>query len=480
MRHASILIRMRFSRRSERSAGWSAHSPMLSAAVLALVASTGGTASLAAHGADGPQAIPDRTSVAGISPGPWTREAELHVGPRATGNTRFGGSVALSGNGRVALVSGQIPTANKTDGRQVAEVYRLMGNKRWTGPTRLHLGVPHAYGNRYDLSVALSADGDTALVGTPGITVDGNPQAVVAEAFRFDGRRWSQRALLGLGQAAPADDFMDDPVALSRDGDTAIVGAPNRRVGGEADAGAAEVFRLRNKKWGRPAQLDLGVSAVNQDCFGCSVALNGTGTMAVVGAPDKTVEGIWGQGTAAVFRFADGRWGAPVRLNPGDSRILEHFGSSVGINGQGTAVIVAAWDHTVHGNQGAGMVQVFRETAQGWDETAQLDLGSRSGWFDYLGGSAAISANGDTVLAGAEYRSIRGEAPNAGAAEAFRGTGSRWSGPDQLTLGTQAGTQDYFGASVALSGSGMAALVGAPGHTVSGRQMAGTAVVFSR
>jgi hypothetical protein len=46
-------------------------------------------------------------------------------------------------------------------------------------------------------------------------------------------------------------------VAMSSDGRTAIVGAPERAVGNQFDAGAAEVYTLTGGKWRGPVELRL-------------------------------------------------------------------------------------------------------------------------------------------------------------------------------------------------------------------------------
>jgi len=79
----------------------------------------------------------------------------------------------------------------------------------------------------FGCSVALS--GDTALIGAWSKDVGGNTYAGAAYVFTRSGTSWSQQAELTASDAA-ADDHFGHSVALS--GDTALVGAWSKDVGG--------------------------------------------------------------------------------------------------------------------------------------------------------------------------------------------------------------------------------------------------------
>ena len=74
------------------------------------------------------------------------------------------------------------------------------------------------------MSVALSADGNTALIGGPN---DGHEGTGAAWVFTRSGSTWTQQGekLIGAG-VRPAPDF-GKTVALSADGNTALIGAPS-------------------------------------------------------------------------------------------------------------------------------------------------------------------------------------------------------------------------------------------------------------
>ena len=118
---------------------------------------------------------------------------------------------------------------------------------------------------------------------------------------------------------------------------------------------------------------------------------------------------------------------------------------------------------------------MFTLTGGKWTGPTDLNLGTKARSGDYLGSSVALSADGHTALAGVLYRTVNGQS-DAGAAEVFTFSGGHWGGPVELSLGNKAAESDLLGTSVALSGDGRTALVGAS----YGRSMARKGLAPSR
>src|SRR5581483_1578964 len=117
------------------------------------------------------------------------------------------------------------------------------------------------------------------------------------------------------------------------------------------------------------------------------------------------------------------------------------------------------------GGEGAAVVFVHR--ASGWARGARLHAGGSSA--GAAGTSVALSGDGSTALVGAPY-----DSPAEGAAYAFARAGSRWRPVGRLTART--GRWSELGASVALSRNGALAVLGAP----LARDGAGRAYLFAR
>jgi hypothetical protein len=133
----------------------------------------------------------------------------------------------------------------------------------------------------------------------------------------------------------------------------------------------------------------------------------------------------------------------------------DRFGTSVAISGA-TAVV---------GSPGGGSAYVFKKTAAGWSQVAELK-GSDATGGDYFG--AAVAVSGSTIAVGAYD-----QAKNAGRAYVYEKRAAGWSQVAELK-GSDTVANDYFGWSVAISGSSI--IVGAVGHA----KYTGSAYVFSR
>jgi len=137
-------------------------------------------------------------------------------------------------------------------------------------------------GDRFGTSVALSADGSTAIVGSQSDDVGMNVDQGSAYVFVKSGSTWSQQTMLTASDGAAGDSF-GDSVALSTDGSTALVGASVHTVGSNPLQGAAYVYMRSGTIWTQQQILTAGDGAV-ADNFGLSVALSGNGNTAIVGA----------------------------------------------------------------------------------------------------------------------------------------------------------------------------------------------------
>ena len=160
------------------------------------------------------------------------------------------------------------------------------------------------------------------------------------------GSSWSQRggALTAIGGAA--NDSFGYSVAL--DGDIALIGAPYRTVGSNADQGAAYIFMRSGSAWSQ--QGGALTTTTSRDGSGYSVAL--ARGRALIGSPlDFVGKNI--QGSAYVFVRSGSTWsqqgGALATANDG---VHDYFGSTVALSGD-TALIGAPY-HKVGSNADQG------------------------------------------------------------------------------------------------------------------------------
>ena len=163
------------------------------------------------------------------SGGVWTQQGSKLVGTGAIGAAQQGVSVSLSSDGNTAIVGG--PGDN--GGTGAAWVYTRSGGV-WTQQGSKLVGTGAIGAAQQGRSVSLSSDGNTAIVGGPG---DNGGQGA-AWVYTRSGGVWTQQGnkLVGTGASGAAQQGVS--VSLSVDGNTAIVGGLDDNGG----AGAAWVY----------------------------------------------------------------------------------------------------------------------------------------------------------------------------------------------------------------------------------------------
>ena len=135
----------------------------------------------------------------------WTQQGGKLVGTghigegefAHVGEGEFGASVALSGDGDTALIGGPADDG----GKGAAWVFTRSGST-WTQQGEKLTGTGESGEGRFGDSVALSGDGDTALIGGP----HDNERQGAAWVFTRSGSTWSQQGekLTGTGEAEKA------------------------------------------------------------------------------------------------------------------------------------------------------------------------------------------------------------------------------------------------------------------------------------
>jgi hypothetical protein len=390
----------------------------------------------------------------------FTQQGPRLVGSGAAGNANQGFSVALSADGNTAIIGG--PSDNGSPGSPplgigATWVFTRSGGV-WTqqGSKLLGSGLERGLSNQ-GASVALSADGNTAIVGGP---TDSLGDVGAAWVFTRSGGVWTQQGnkLVGTGAAGPFGPRQGWSVALSADGNTAIVGAPLDNccdMSGNNGVGAAWVFTRSGGVWSQQGnKLVAGSFAVGSANQGWSVALSADGNTAIVGAPNDS----GGAGAAFVFNRSGGVWSLNIKLfafNPAGNAA---FGHSVALSADGnTAVVGGPLD-----NSGAGAAWVFVGSfGGGWSQRAKL-VGTGAAGNAGQGTSVALSGNGKTAVVG-------GSGDNGGVGAAWVFTGSfdeAWTQHGNKLVGTGAVGNAGQGTSVALSCN--TAVVGGDGDDTNG------------
>jgi hypothetical protein len=404
---------------------------------------------------------------ADIDPAEWTAlqnavaqnlpaSAELTGSDGAAGDD-FGYSVALSGT--TALVGAENKTIGSNTFQGAAYVFTFNGST-WSQQQEL-TASDGAAGDQFGFSVALS--GTTALVGAYNKTVGSNVVQGAAYVFTFNGSAWIQQQELTASDGS-SNDYFGYSVAVS--GTTALVGANIKTIGSNFQQGTAYVFTFNGSTWIQQQELTASNGAAD-DVFGYSVALSGT--TALVGAYNKTIGAIAGQGAAYVFTFSGSTWRQQQELTASDGATNDEFGSSVALSG--TTALVGAQRKNIGSADSQGAAYVFTFNGTTWSQHQELTASTGAG-NDHFGYSVALA--GTTALVGAPFKQI-GLNGNQGVTYVFTFNGSTWIQESEL-IASDGAAIDQFGISVALSGT--TALVGADGKTIGSHGGQGVAYVY--
>jgi hypothetical protein len=305
---------------------------------------------------------------------------------------------------------------------------------------------------RFGTSLALSADGQTALVGAPG----DNGLVGAVWAFTRQGTEWSQQGAKltvpeeeGEGKlcaSEPGECGLGAAVALSADGNTALVGAPRQH----GEAGAVWVFTRSGATWTLSQQLTAGPEEKGKGRFGRGLALSADGDVALVGAPkDNGNNGaVWAfTRTGSAFAHEGPKMTGLQQTGEG------YFGRSVALSADGNTALIGSPVDNGH----IGAAWAFVNTGVKWNQAGGKITGAGEAGEGRFGFSVAISADGKTGLVGG-----RTDEGGAGAAWALTRGETGWTGQGAKLVPSDASGASGFGNSVALSADGNAALIGGP------------------
>ena len=328
--------------------------------------------------------------------GRWTQQAYVKSSNSDAGD-QFGWSVALSDDGNVMAVGA--PTeqskARGVNGDQAdnslanagaAYVFTRNGSN-WSQQAYLK-GAQTDAGDLFGFGIDLSGDGATLAIsamdedgGVPGI--NGNEAdnskngSGCAYIFARDAAGWKQTTYLKQSNLGHNQDAFGTSLALSGDGKTLVVDAPDEDglVGGingtqydgppnnDTSNGAMYVFVNANGTWSQQAYIKSSNPHTN-DLFGIRLAVSTNGSV-IVAASMLQAGGGRGvnanqqdfsaeeSGAAYVFTRSGTTWTQRAYLKSPNSDAYDEFGSGVALSGDGNTLAIAAFGED-GGSTGAG------------------------------------------------------------------------------------------------------------------------------
>ncbi|WP_045860780.1 FG-GAP repeat protein [Teredinibacter purpureus] len=297
----------------------------------------------------------------------WLQRSYLKASD-TTAQALFGSSVAISAYGGTIAVG-----APKHSNELGALYVYTVNGESWQVEAALRAPQGES-GDRYGASISLSAAGDMLVVGAPGEssnsvgvnldqTDNNTPFAGAAYVYARQGSNWVFDTYLKASNT-DRNQLLGAAVSISALGNTIALGAPGESSssvglnGDQADfsaesSGAVYVFTRGNEMaWQQQAYVKASNTDIG-DKFGDALALNATGTLLMVGAPNE---------------------------DSGNTEVDSHDGDNAAVD--------------------AGAVYAF-ELAEQWQQVKYVKS-PNAGAGDRFGESLVIDASGNTLVVGAE------------------------------------------------------------------------------
>ncbi|MGF1707278.1 FG-GAP repeat protein [Enterovibrio baiacu] len=269
-----------------------------------------------------------------------------------------------------------------------------------------------------------------------------------------------------------------------------------------SNSGAVYLYRKSNSTWIKKAYIKPNV-VNNEDEFGRAIALSSDGNTLVVTAPneDSNASGVNGDdtnnsrarsGAVYIFRFQFGYWVQEAYIKASTPKYQYFLGGGVSMSNDGNVVVVCSLgddsnatgingDDSATGSTNSGAMHVFRFSNGGWSQDAYIKA-SNTGAEDRFCSSVSVSGDGNTIAAGAKFEDSdatgidgsQGDSGNDnGAAYVFRYSAGSWSQQAYIKA-SNSGNTDEFGHAVSLDDTGNMLAVSAPKEDSDGIGVNGT------
>lgn len=259
----------------------------------------------------------------------WTQSTILKVTSPTSLQYGLGTSIALSSDGTTMVVGG----TNYNNSSGAAWVFIRSGNT-WAPQGTALDGNDDTPGSNQGQSVAISADGNTIIVGG----YYDQDRMGAAWIYTRSGTTWSQQGtkLVGTGSVGTVID-QGYSVAISADGNTAFVGGMNDN----SSAGAVWIYTKSGNSWTQLGNKLIGstISAIKPD-LGYALAVSADGNSLYVGAPGDDVN----KGSIRVFTKSANTWIEKPYSIKGINRIgTSILGRAIAISADGRTLISGGW-----------------------------------------------------------------------------------------------------------------------------------------
>jgi len=355
----------------------------------------------------------------------------------ATAMPTQGKSISISGDGNTIIIGGY----GDQNGSPGAAYIFVKSGSNWIQQGSKLIGLNAKGLAAQGISVDISRDGNTAIVGG-----NGDSSGVgAAWIFTRNGTIWTCSAkLVGTGAVATPNVGQGGAVAISSDGNTAMIGGPQNNN----NRGGAWVFKRIGNNWVQQDFL-LPDDLIGPGQFGYAVDISGDGNTAIIsGWLDNNQAGAgW------VYTRDGNNWSKSYKLIVNDysgSSSLNNIGDDVAISADGNTILISGYKD----NDNLGSVWVFVKSNGTWIQQGdKLHPDENQGSYVLFGNSISLSSNGNVAVIGAF-----GDMGQVGAVWVFKRNCEIWSQYGNKLVGTNYiynGWPPEQGTDVAISEDGL-------------------------
>ena len=208
----------------------------------------------------------------------WTQVAVLQASDK-TVNDNFGNSVALSSSGATLIVGAPFGIVNNVQSAGKAYIFQNTVNG-WEQTAEI-LSPSVSKNSYFGNSVAINQGANVVVIGCMGAATTGN---CYVYTYSTSTSSWALTATLIPSDLTMSLNF-GFSVDMSLDGNTIIVGANNSTVNNNGNVGETYIFQNTVNGWEQYALFQPTVASYINIYFGNGVAIDGTGNLAISGAP---------------------------------------------------------------------------------------------------------------------------------------------------------------------------------------------------
>ena len=372
----------------------------------------------------------------------------------------LGSSVSVSGNGNIIAV-GSRGSYNSGGVWKVGnvKVYEKTNNGLQQIGSDIR-NITDFDSGEFGSEVRLNQEGNILAVSAPYLFTDYGGVYI----YKRLGNNWEPLGNVIVGNK---DTYSGSGLAISEDGYTVAIGAPERggAVSFNSYRGETAVYQynIQNSKWEILGERIIGEGT--SDYSGASVSLSGDGQILAIGAIGNDGETSSGNhGHVRVFKWSNNSWEQLGDDIDGDTNFNLNFGKVVKLSSDGKMLVIA---DTFSESQ-AGSIEIYNwnHSTNQWKHETQLKTyfgtGANNSHRYNFGEDISISKDKRVIVVGEYNFQSRGKIHIYTQSES--GT---WESNALFLKGTHNNNQ-YFGGNHSISDNGNTLVIGSSGHNEKG------------